>query len=641
MKSPLIQNPNNVLVGTDSAILGILPFPAFIFDLATFMVLRSNSFFFNECDCTSLQLLKKYNFNFLDDDDLRKISKSLFSGQSFATHKIYEIEDEIRTYEVHAYLLPDHKNAFMYMNLLSNHKLTDISFDILGGWWQGLEVIDSKYRILLNQLPFGVYRTNVKGEFLYVNQALARMLGYDSPEELYKVNVSEIFVDKEDRIRLLEQWKKSIINTDEIKLKTRDSRIIFAKDTALGVLNKSGEIDHFDGILEDITSGVLLKQELMQARDKAMEADRLKISFLTNMSHEIRTPMNSILGFSSMLKRKGIPHQKRDQYLDIIISRSKHLMEVLNDILDMTRIEEKQVTIEPKPFLLNTFLEELYQYFLGEVTASCKPIKLVLNTALPIQDSCVMLDSHHLQKIFVHLLNNALKFTNEGIIEFGYTIDPEHRLVFYVKDTGIGVPFELQEAIFDRFRQADESFTREHGGLGLGLSICKGLINLMQGRIWVESDAKSGSSFNFILSEEIGETFKEGEVIVDEMEPLQEHKRVLIVEDDPASFDYLNEILLSAGCQVLHAKNGIGGLELFTSTNAIDLILLDIQLPEMDGYQFAQKIREIDSNVPIIAQTAHAMPEDRKKCLEAGCSCYLTKPIHYDLLVETIKEYLG
>lgn len=641
MKSPLIQNPNNILVGTDSAIIGVLPFPALIFDLATFMILRSNTFFCNESDCSALELLQKYSFNFLDDDDLRKMSKLLFSGQTYVTHKIYEIDDEIRTYEVHAYLLPDHKTAFMYMNLLSNHKLSDISFDILGGWWQGLEIIDSKYRILLNQLPFGVYRTNVKGDFLYVNQALVKMLGYDSSEELYKVNVSEVFVDKEDRKRQLEQWEKSIINTEEIKLKTKDNRIIYAKDTGLGVLNKSGEIDHFDGILEDITSGVLLKQELMQARDKAMEADRLKISFLTNMSHEIRTPMNSILGFSSMLKRKGIPHQKRDQYLDIIISRSKHLMEVLNDILDMTRIEEKQVTIEPKPFLLNTFLEELYQHFLGEVTASGKPIKLVLNTTLTIQDSCVMLDSHHLQKIFVHLLNNALKFTSEGVIEFGYTIDPEYHLMFYVRDTGTGVPFELQEAIFDRFRQADESFTREHGGLGLGLSICKGLVNLMQGKIWVESDGKSGSSFNFILSEEIGETFRNEEIAVEEVEPLQEHKRVLIVEDDPASFDYLNEILLSVGCHVLHAKNGNRGLELFASTNAIDLILLDIQLPEMDGYQFAQKIREMNANVPIIAQTAHAMPEDRKKCLDAGCTCYLTKPIHYDLLVETLREYLG
>ena len=641
MRDQIVQNPNIIQTGNDSAILSVLPFPALVFDLATLFVIKSNSFLCNERDSLVLTLLHKYDLTFLDDDDFRKISKALYSNQHYIVHKLFETGNEIRTYEVHAYLLPGQQNGFLYLNLLSNHKLTDLNFDILGGWWQGIGVIDSKYRILLNQLPFGVYRTSMSGKFIYANLALAKMLGYDSPEELCNINVSDIFVNQDDRSGQQERWKKSIINSDEIQLKTKDNRVIYVKDTGLGILNKSGEIEYFDGIIEDITSSVLMKNELLLARDKAMEADHLKTSFLTNMSHEIRTPMNSILGFSSMLKRKGIHYHKRDQYLDIIISRGKHLMQVLNDILDMTRIEENQVQIKPEPFILNDLLAELYQTFQKELVTESKPVKLSLSTILATEDSLIVMDNQHLKRVFSILLNNAVKFTDEGLIEFGYTFDHENKLLFYVKDTGTGVAPELHNTIFDRFRQADESFTRLHGGLGLGLSICKGLLKLMNGKVWVESDGKTGSTFYFKASYQQQELPSQSEPLVEECPLNFENRQVLIVEDDLASYEYLNEILVSSGCKVLHASNGKRAMETFTLNGLIDLILLDIQMPEMDGYQFAKKIREIDAKVPIIAQTAHAMSEDKRKCLEAGCSCYISKPVHYDFLIEKLKEYLG
>ena len=639
MRSSIVQNPNVTQIGYDSGILSVLPFPAFVFDLATLMVIKSNSFFYNESDCLALSLLTKYDFLFLDDDDFRKISKLLYSNQSYIVHKLYETNHEIKTYEVRAYLLPDQKNAFLYLNLLSNHKLTDLNFDILGGWGQGVGVVESKYRILIDQLPFGVYRTDINGKFIYVNQALSKIFGYSSNEELMQVNVSDIFVNIEERVRQQERWKKSIINSDEVQFKTKDNRIIYVRDTGLGVLNKSGEIEFFDGIIEDITSSVLIKNELILARDKSREADRLKTSFLTNMSHEIRTPMNSILGFSSMLKRKGIHSHKREQYLDIIISRGQHLMQVLNDILDMTRIEENQFQVCPIPFVLNDFIEALHLTFHNELKNADNHVELISKSSLPTEDSLITMDNQLLHRVFSILLNNAIKFTDKGVVEFGYTTDQENKLLFYVKDTGIGINPELNEIIFDRFRQVDESFTREHGGLGLGLSICKGLIKLMNGNIWVESDGKTGSVFYFRAAY-CKETSLQAEIAIEDLPLHIENKQVLIVEDDPASYEYLNEILVSSGCRVLHATNGKNAMDIYANNSSIDLILLDIQLPEMDGYQFAKKIREQNTTIPIIAQTAHALSEDKKKCIDAGCSSYLTKPIHYDLLLGTLREYL-
>jgi PAS domain S-box-containing protein len=503
--------------------------------------------------------------------------------------------------------------------------------------------MDSKFKILVNQLPLGVYRTDVNGNFIFVNPFLAKLLEFNSVEELYKINVSDIFVDIDDRTKQLERWKRSIINSEEVELRTKTGRHIFVRDIGLSILNKLGNIEYFDGIIEDITDSVVMKEELTRARDRALESDRLKTTFLTNMSHEIRTPMNSILGFSSMLKRKGIHHHKREQYLDIIISRGQHLMQILNDILDITRIEEDQIQKNSSLFNLNLLLEDLYQCVSLELKASQKNIVLTLATPLPEEDTLITTDSQHLSKIFTNLLNNSVKFTEEGTIEFGYILDKEKNLVFFVKDTGIGIPPELYETVFHRFRQADESFTRVHGGLGLGLAICKGLTKLLGGKIWLESDGHSGSTFYFTIadSRHINEDYKIEHTTSTGSSLFWENKHVLIVEDDPASFEYLNEILTLTGCIVMHATNGREAMDIYSNTYPIDLILLDIQLPEIDGYQLAQNIRAHNPSIPIIAQTAHALSEDKRKCIEAGCSSYITKPISYDMLIDTLKEFLG
>lgn len=643
MKTPTLPNVQITQFGYDSAILSVLPFPALVFDLTSLIVLKSNSFFCNEKDSNIIPILVKYDYAFLDDEDFRKIKSLLYANQNYVVHKLYETPAGIKTYEVHVYLLPDKKNAFLYFNLLSDHKLSDLNFEMLGGWGHAIGIVDSKFKILVNQLPLGVYRTDVNGNFIFVNPFLAKLLEFNSVEELYKINVSDIFVNPDDRTIQLEKWKKSIINSEEVELRTKTGRHLFVRDIGLSILNKKGSIEYFDGIIEDITDSVIMKEELTRTRDKALESDRLKTTFLTNMSHEIRTPMNSILGFSSMLKRKGIHHHRREQYLDIIISRGQHLMQILNDILDITRIEEDQIQTNSILFNLNQLLEDLYQNVDIELKASKKNIRLSLETPLAEEDSLIIADNHHLSKIFINLLNNSVKFTEEGLIEFGYKIDSEKYLTFYVKDTGMGISPELHETVFRRFRQGDESFTRIHGGLGLGLAICKGLTKLVGGKIWLESDGHSGSTFYFTISysRHINEEHHIEHTSLIGNSLFWENKHVLIVEDDPGSFEYLNEILSLTGCNVLHASNGREAMEIYYKNHPIDLILLDIQLPEIDGYQLAQTIRVHNSHIPIIAQTAHALSEDKRKCIEAGCNSYITKPISYDMLIDTLKEFLS
>jgi CheY-like chemotaxis protein len=259
------------------------------------------------------------------------------------------------------------------------------------------------------------------------------------------------------------------------------------------------------------------------------------------------------------------------------------------------------------------------------------------------EQSTIIADGLYLHQVMSNLLNNSEKFTEEGFIEFGYIIENKVNILFYVRDTGIGVPPDMKDIIFERFRQADESFTRIYGGMGLGLSICKGLVNLMGGSIWAESDGKTGSTFYFTIPyhPHIDKPITQERLSIDDLIKLWSNKNILVVEDDPASYEYLYEILSSAGCNVLHAGNGSEALNFFRGSISIDLILLDIQLPEIDGYQIARSIRQTNTSIPIIAQTAHAMPEDRKKCLEAGCNDYLTKPIQYDLLIDTLKVHLS
>lgn len=387
----------------------------------------------------------------------------------------------------------------------------------------------------------------------------------------------------------------------------------------------------------DLTKQKQYENELIRAKVQAQESDRLKSAFLANMSHEIRTPMNGIIGFSEMLSHENISNAKRLQFSKIIIESSKQLLSIVNDILDISRIETGQIDILKEKVNINNLIFELFTFFspkLKNTNISFFPYK-----DLNDKSSTIITDEFKLKQILNNLINNAIKFTHEGYIKFGYKLK-NNFIEFYVEDTGIGISKELYGKIFERFHQAELDINRHYGGTGLGLSISKKLVELLGGDIWVKSIPKKGSTFYFTIPynpvSSIKEVKKQKEK---EMEKLK--ISILIAEDEETNYLFLEEVLSEFDYNVIHARNGEEAIALCNKHNTIKLILMDMKMPKIDGYEATRIIKDSKPYIKIIAQTAYAMKKDKAKALEAGCDDYISKPIDISKLKELIEKYMN
>ena len=387
------------------------------------------------------------------------------------------------------------------------------------------------------------------------------------------------------------------------------------------------------------------EEQLITAKEKAEESDRLKSAFLANMSHEIRTPMNAIIGFSECLIDKDIAEDKKQHFATIIQERTHDLLRILEDILDVSRIEVGQLKILEIEFSLSDLLKDLYEEYEQKTKnmPSKSDISLTLNVPDQIENFRVKADAQRLKQIFTNLLDNALKFTTKGDIEFGCTLDSENSCIFFVKDSGLGISKDKQKIIFDRFRQADESLSgRLYGGTGLGLSIVKGILNLVGGQIWVDSDINKGSTFFFEMPMRIAPVVqKQSFDIASKKEQRWKNKVILIVEDDLNSIEYLKELLSGKELKCLFATTGQEALEIFRNNPTIDLVLMDIRLPDTSGLLVTKTMKNKKPELIVIAQTAYASSANIEECLSAGCDTHLSKPLNSTKLFELLEEFLG
>lgn len=379
-------------------------------------------------------------------------------------------------------------------------------------------------------------------------------------------------------------------------------------------------------------------KELKIAKEKAEESDHLKSAFLANMSHEIRTPLNSILGFSEFLKSDNLEKEKRNTYLGMIQSGGEKLLTIISDIVDISKIDSKLLQLHLDDCNLNHCMLKLHQQF--SIDSRSSNIELKMHTQLPDDASYIQTDEIRLNQVISNLLENALKFTYKGEIEFGYTIE-EQNLVFFVKDTGIGISPIHHQTIFERFRQSDSEDTAKIKGTGLGLSIAKGLVELFGGKIWVDSILGKGANFYFQIPHI--PTIKSCKIDTEVLNTLviSENTTVLVAEDEQSNFIYIHDLLKRYQYNVIHAKNGKEAVKQIKTNRNIDLVLMDIKMPIMNGIDATKEIRKVNREIPVIAQTAYAMADDKKRALEAGCNDYLAKPISVRNLTNIIHKHIN
>lgn len=477
------------------------------------------------------------------------------------------------------------------------------------------------------------------GKIIDSNHAAVKYYGW-SREELRRMNVSQI------NTMTLSQLQEAMAKAKQSKRMYFEFRHKMADGSIRDVEVFSSRIS-FDGrevlhsIIHDITNRKKAESELVAAKEKAEESDRLKTAFLQNMSHEIRTPMNAIVGFSGLLPEYLHDKEKLKSFIEIINLRSNDLLDIINDLLDISKIESGQLPVHFEEYNLNVLFVELdafYKEYRKRLNKGHLKFEII---PLPASsNSIVITDFLKLKQVLVNLISNAFKFTDNGRIECGCRLDDNGDLLFHVSDTGIGIPADKHLVIFDRFVQLHQQGKKFYGGTGLGLSISQALVGLLGGRIFLESEPGQGTTFYFTIPYKPVHLMHAAHPRVESPDEFNLSDRtVLVVEDDPYNAEYIKEALSGIGLTILCAESGREAVEKALSQN-VNLVLMDIRLPDITGYEAINQIKEKKPQLKIIAQTAYASNNERQKALDEGCIDYLSKPVRVNALLSMLKKHL-
>jgi PAS domain S-box-containing protein len=493
---------------------------------------------------------------------------------------------------------------------------------------------ESEYRFkTLHNASFGGIAIHDKGLILDCNQGLSDITEY-SHEELVNSDGLRLIAPESLALVMNKITQKVTTPYEAVGLKKSGKKYpLRIEARMIPYKGKKVRVTEF----RDITYEKEVEQELVKAKEAAEENEKLKSAFLQNMSHEIRTPLNAICGFSQMLEKDELSKEKRKSFISIILNGSNQLLSIVNDVLTISALETNQEEIKEETFSVNFTLMQMLQVF--EPLAQKQNLKLYTRFALSDKLAMINTDKVKFTQIFHNLISNSLKFTDKGYVEFGYTLENniENNMQYYqffVKDSGIGIDINVQHKIFDRFVQADKTIQTNYGGNGLGLAISKGFIELMGGNIWVESQAHIGTTFYFTLP--IFSQSRQNQAIAEEVFKMQT-KKILVAEDEKFNYLFLEEILHELSLDVLHAKTGKECIAIFQANKDIHLILMDIKMPDMDGYEATIEIKKINPQVKVIAQSAYALEHE---IIRYGgiFDDYFTKPIDAQKLINLLKD---
>jgi PAS domain S-box-containing protein len=478
----------------------------------------------------------------------------------------------------------------------------------------------------------------------FTNSAFYSMLGYDR-DSYNSINPPDL-IHPEDQDYQLKR-EQSLVNNGffetELRLRHKSGHYISLSSRSVTVRKDDGEVLGALTISRDITRLKQVHEDLIKANIGAEASNRLKSNFLANISHEIRTPLNSVVGFSNLLLTNNLSNEVKEEYIEHINHNSEKLLQIIGDIIDLSRLESSQIEITYEEASLSTIVNEIIEEARQIIRRNEKPIILNVKNHFEDMGDLIFTDRVWLKRVLNHLMDNAVKFTLDGSVEFSYLLENQN-IVFKIRDTGIGINKENLGRIFEEFRQEFDGHHRPFEGLGIGLTLAKEVIERMGGKIFVQSEKGVGSEFSFSIPYRPAGSAKMKVPPASTEQVLKpidwSSRKCLLVDDNKDVLIYLNRILTDTGVSILTARSGFEAIEIIRMTPDIDVVLLDMQMPEMNGIEATKEIRKIRKDIPIIAQTAFIFEDDKDIILEAGCDACLIKPIRREHLLTVMSSFV-
>jgi len=567
--------------------------------------------------------------SFLPAESNEKLSKSYLESEE--ENQILDVSGNWRYFLTH---------KFKFLGVNNQLKIGGIMIDIT----KKKEV--EQYRDVLSKAiensPVSVAILSPDTEVEFINPTFSTLTGY-TIDEIYSREILNLNIEYNSGSNLakaVESIKNGQIWQGEIHLKNRNGDHFWVSASFTPILNEEGKVQHSVAIMENITKRKEFEKEILFAKSKAEESDKLKSAFLSNLSHEIRTPLNAIIGFSSLLTDNDLSFGERRNISEIIYRNSNDLLRLIENLIEISEIETGQLMIKKKEFSVNAMMSDLYRQLIEEDKKATN-VKLSLRKEIYGDDLVIFSDQTRVQQVLFQLLTNSCKFTENGFIEFGYSLKDESTLMFYVVDSGIGIEPEKQALVFNPFRQVDDSNTRRYGGMGLGLAISKHIVEKLGGKIWINSTPKSGTSVYFTIPFiPVNSKFEFDNHTIIKKHYEWNNKTILVADDIDANFVYLKAALKNTNANVIWAKNGVEAVDFVKQGSDINLILMDLVMPELDGFEATRLIKDINNQIPIIGQTAYPSQKNYSFAKEIGFDSMLEKPIKVNRMLMELDKYL-